>query len=116
MAGSNAHEAGGVEQMARLLAELGYIHRHWRVSPDAQAAGEQAVWDEHWSLTVLLERLCRAHSSRRSWTNCPLPIHAWGRLRRSDRQVEAERRPLDRIDAPSLDCGLDVRDTRTPAG
>lgn len=92
------------EEVAALLAGLGYLHRHWLMQPDQPRLDpERAVWDEHWSLARPAPVL----------TMRPLFEAVWyeregsgGRGRRNPSRV---RDPALRIDGPVLDEPLSVR-------
>lgn len=64
-------DAARASETARLLLELGYLQRLWRVGPRESGDAERAVWDETWMLSPeahamtlrpLFERLWRGES------------------------------------------------------
>ncbi len=43
-------DPGYAAETVRLLAALGYVHRHWRADTGVAADAERAIWDESWLL------------------------------------------------------------------
>jgi membrane protein len=55
------------EDTARLLVELGYLERYWRLGETAHAQGEPGLWEERWAL----------RGGAASLTLRPLFEHVW---------------------------------------
>lgn len=92
------------EEVAGLLAGLGYLHRHWLMQPDQPRRDpERAVWDEHWSLARPASALTMRWLFEAVWNGRE---GANGRGRRDPSRV---RDPALRIDGPMLDEALSVR-------
>ena len=79
-------DAQAAAAVARMLCDLGYLVRLWRIDDATVADAERAVWDEHWALA----------DDAAAMTLRPLFEHVW----RDGRGAPGETADLAAIDCP----------------
>ena len=64
----SAIEHSSIIETARMLAELGYLERHWRVGDADATPSEPGVWDERWLLAPGAVRMTLRPLFERLWS------------------------------------------------